>query len=57
MPEVRRFEMHGRAMDGWLDVDPHAVGTDEALDRWVAMGLGYARSLPPKQPKQPKQPG
>jgi len=45
---VRRFEMRGREMDGWLRVDPEVLQTDEELRRWVAHGLGYARSLPPK---------
>jgi hypothetical protein len=45
---VRRFEMRGREMDGWLRVDPEAVDADEDLRRWVEHGLGYARSLPPK---------
>ena len=45
---VRRFEMRGRAMDGWLLVDPAAVPSDEALRGWVAHGVSYARSLPPK---------
>jgi TfoX N-terminal domain len=45
---VRRFEMRGREMDGWLDVDVEAVPTDDDLQRWVDHGLTYARSLPPK---------
>ncbi len=45
---VRRFEMRGRAMNGWLDIDPEAVATDEQLERWVAHGLAYAGSLPSK---------
>ena len=44
---VTRFEMRGRAMNGWLHVLPEAVATDEQLARWVAIGLTYARSLPP----------
>jgi hypothetical protein len=47
-PNVARFEMRGRAMDGWLRVDPEAVETREDLERWVAVGVDYARSLPPK---------
>ena len=47
-PHVSRFEMRGRAMDGWLRVDPGAVETREELERWVAVGVDYARSLPPK---------
>ena len=45
---ARRFEMRGRAMDGWLHVDVELLGTDEQLGRWVDHGLTYARSLPSK---------
>lgn len=47
-PHVRRFEMRGREMDGWLRVDASAVAADDDLRRWVRHGVGYARSLPPK---------
>jgi hypothetical protein len=47
-PGVRRFEMRGRSMDGWLQVAPEAVAADHALERWVAVGVAYARSLPAK---------
>lgn len=47
-PLVRRFEMRGREMDGWLRVDPKAVESDDELGRWVAHGVAYARSLRPK---------
>jgi hypothetical protein len=45
---VRRFEMRGREMDGWLRVDVESLETDDQLRRWVNHGLAYARSLPPK---------
>jgi TfoX/Sxy family transcriptional regulator of competence genes len=47
-PQVRRFEMRGREMDGWLRVDGGAVERDDELRTWVGIGLAYARSLPPK---------
>ena len=47
-PEASRFEMRGREMDGWLRIDPAALGTDAALASWVSVGVSYARSLPPK---------
>jgi hypothetical protein len=47
-PQVRRFEMRGRAMDGWLRVDVEALLDDEALRHWVRHGVHYARSLLPK---------
>lgn len=47
-PHVRRFEMRGREMDGWLRVDAEAIDTDVELRRWVGHGVTYARSLAPK---------
>jgi hypothetical protein len=47
-PDVRRFEMHGREMDGWLRIDPSALHTDAEFRRWVDTGVSYARSLPAK---------
>jgi TfoX/Sxy family transcriptional regulator of competence genes len=48
-PGVAPFEMGGRgAMDGWLRVAAEAVTEEPALERWVDLGLDYARSLPPK---------
>ena len=46
---VRRFEMRGREMDGWLRVDTEGVRTKRQLETWVARGVGYARSLPRKK--------
>lgn len=45
---VRRFEMRGRRMDGWLRVDVELLEAEAELRRWVSHGLAYARSLPPK---------
>lgn len=43
-----RFEMRGRAMDGWLRVDESAVRTRRDLTRWVRIGVDYASGLTPK---------
>ena len=48
-PHARRFEMRGRAMDGWLRIDPEGVKTKRQLERWAARGVAYARSLPAKR--------
>src|SRR5204863_9643931 len=48
-PHARRFEMRGRAMDGWLRVDADGVKTKRQLEPWVKVGVAYARSLPPKK--------
>ena len=42
--------MQGREMPGWLRVTAEHLATDDDLAPWVEIGLGYARSLPPKQP-------
>ena len=47
-PHAGPFEMRGRAMKGWLRVTPEGVQTKRQLERWVARGVAYARSLPPK---------
>jgi TfoX/Sxy family transcriptional regulator of competence genes len=47
-PHVQRMQMRGREMDGWLRVDPQALGTAADLSRWVDVGVAYARSLPAK---------
>jgi hypothetical protein len=46
---VLRFEMRGRSMDGWLRVEVEGVRTKRQLAAWVARGVAYARSLPPKK--------
>jgi hypothetical protein len=48
-PHASRFEMRGRAMDGWLRVEPEGVASKRQLERWVARGVAYARALPPKR--------
>ena len=41
--------MRGKTMDGWLRVEAEGVKTKRQLERWVARGVAYARSLPPKE--------
>jgi TfoX N-terminal domain len=49
--------MQGREMPGWLRVGPEDLASDDDLARWVDIGIGHARSLPPKQPasRKPKK--
>jgi TfoX/Sxy family transcriptional regulator of competence genes len=47
-PHAGPFEMRGRAMDGWLRIDPEGLRTKRQLERWVTRGVTCARSLPPK---------
>jgi TfoX/Sxy family transcriptional regulator of competence genes len=43
------MEMRGRAMNGWLRVDPEHLRTKRQLAKWVERGTTYARSLPAKR--------
>jgi hypothetical protein len=47
-PHVRRFDLTGRPMKGWLFVGPEAVVTDDDLAGWVDAGADFAASLPAK---------
>jgi hypothetical protein len=47
-PHARPFKMGNRTMQGWLRVDAEGVETRRDLEPWVAIGVAYARSLPPK---------
>jgi TfoX/Sxy family transcriptional regulator of competence genes len=47
-PHAHQFEMRGRPMQGWLRVDADGLRTKRQLERWVARGIAYARSLPRK---------
>lgn len=48
-PHAQPFQMRGRTMSGWLRIEPEGVQDREGLEAWVARGIDYARSLPPKQ--------
>lgn len=47
-PGVTPMEMRGRPMTGWLHLAPAALATDESLAAYVATGVAYVRTLPPK---------
>jgi TfoX/Sxy family transcriptional regulator of competence genes len=44
------MEMKGRPMAGWLRVDTASVRTKRQLERWVRIGMAFARALPAKGP-------
>jgi hypothetical protein len=45
---VSPMVMAGRETRGWLRVDGNGVKTQRQLGSWLAQGVGYVRSLPPK---------
>jgi TfoX/Sxy family transcriptional regulator of competence genes len=47
-PHARPFDMTGRPMKGWILVAEEGIASERGLAAWVARGVGFARSLPPK---------
>ena len=47
-PHTRPFDMTGRPMKGWILVSAEALCGARELADWVAEGVAFARSLPPK---------
>jgi hypothetical protein len=50
-PHAGPFEMRGKPMEGWMRVTETGVESDADLAKWVAIGVDYAKSLPPKSKK------
>ena len=38
----------GRAMRGWVTVEPEGISEDAELEEWVGIGVAFAAGLPPK---------
>jgi len=45
---TKLMKMRGKAMRGWITVDPEACAGRADVRRWVKRGVTYAKSLPPK---------
>jgi TfoX/Sxy family transcriptional regulator of competence genes len=47
-PHVREFDITGRAMKGWVLVEPEGVGHDQLTD-WIERATRFVRTLPAKE--------
>jgi TfoX/Sxy family transcriptional regulator of competence genes len=47
-PHARPMNFTGRAMRGFVYVDPKGCGSTRELQAWVQRGLHFVLSLPPK---------
>jgi hypothetical protein len=54
LKHVRPFDITGRAMAGWVMVDPAGWKSTAGLAKWIKIGKDYALSLPEKQGKEKK---
>ncbi len=48
MPHTVPFDITGKAMKGWLMVEPGGVESGNDLEVWIQQGVDFAKSLPPK---------
>jgi len=47
-PHTRPFDMTGRAMKGWVMVEPDGFASEADLKDWGNSGLNFALTLPQK---------
>jgi hypothetical protein len=45
---VNEFDITGRAMKGWVMVEPEGTDTDDELSEWVQKAITFVRGLPKK---------
>ena len=48
-PHVREFDITGRAMKGWVLVEPEGVEDDEQLTDWIGRATKFVGTLPAKE--------
>jgi TfoX/Sxy family transcriptional regulator of competence genes len=47
-PHVREFDITGRAMKGWVMVEPDGMETDRQLSDWIERATQFVATLPVK---------
>ena len=47
-PHVREFDITGRAMKGWVLVEPEGVEGDDQLAGWIQRAVKFVGTLPAK---------
>lgn len=48
-PHVAEFDITGRPMKGWVQVEPEGVEDDEQLKNWIQQAVKFVGNLPKKQ--------
>ncbi|MBX7168060.1 MAG: TfoX/Sxy family protein [Pirellulales bacterium] len=47
-PEVRKFDITGKPLRGWVMLTRRGVASEAALRRWIGRALSFVEHLPPK---------
>ena len=48
-PHVKEFDITGRAMKGWVLVEPGGIESDDQLSAWIRRAMKFVRTLPAKE--------
>jgi TfoX/Sxy family transcriptional regulator of competence genes len=48
-PHVNEFDITGRAMNGWVLVEPGGVEDNDQLAGWIERAMRFVRTLPAKE--------
>ncbi len=46
LPNVRKFDITGRAMKGWVMIDPEGLASDGQLQDWIERAWDFVSTLP-----------
>jgi len=49
IPHVRKMEMSGRQVSGFILVDAAGLRSDAAISKWIERGIAFASTLSPKR--------
>lgn len=47
-PHVREFDITGRAMKGWVMIEPDGMESDSQLADWIERAIEFVATLPGK---------
>ena len=47
-PHVKEFDITGRAMKGWVLVEPQGVEDDDQMSAWIQRAMKFVGRLPAK---------
>jgi TfoX/Sxy family transcriptional regulator of competence genes len=47
-PHVKEFDITGRAMKGWVLVEPEGIEGDDQLSAWIQRAMKFVGKLPAK---------
>jgi TfoX/Sxy family transcriptional regulator of competence genes len=47
-PHVREFDITGKAMKGWVLVDPEGIDDGKKLRRWIQRAIAFIAKFPAK---------